>query len=78
MTQAKRALVAIRTYLGNESAAGSHAKRAQVWSNVIRVAEGYDEEASGEADPSHENEIAVFIDQSKLWWNHSLQQWEAE
>jgi hypothetical protein len=45
---------------------------------VIRAAEGYDEEASGEADPSHANEIAVFTDNSKLWWNHSLEQWEAE
>ena len=78
MTQAKQTLVAIHTYLGNGPTTESDATRAQVWSNVIRVAEGYDEEASGEADPSHANEIAVFTDNSKLWWNHSLNQWEAE
>ena len=39
-------------------------------------AEGYDEEATAEADPSHTNEEAVFADGSRLWWNAALNAWE--
>jgi hypothetical protein len=38
--------------------------------------EGYDAEATAEADPSHTNEQAVFTDGSRLWWNSELNAWE--
>ena len=43
---------------------------------MIQAAEGYDEEATAEADPSHTNEEAVFADGSRLWWNAALHAWE--
>ena len=52
------------------------AHRLNVWEDVIQGAEGYDEEATAEADPSETNEEAVFADGSRLWWNHALGAWE--
>lgn len=78
MTQAEQALADIKGYLGNMTAEDAYVNRTRVWGEVIRFAEGYDEEATAEADPSHTNQVAVFTDSSRLWWNHSLSQWEAE
>jgi hypothetical protein len=44
----------------------AYANRTRVWSEVIRFAKGYDEEATAEADPSHTNQVAVFTDSSRL------------
>jgi hypothetical protein len=78
MTQAEHALADIKCYLGHMAGEDAYANRTRVWSEVIRFAKGYDEEATAEADPSHTNQVAVFTDSSRLWWNHSLSQWEAE
>jgi hypothetical protein len=78
MTQAAQALADVKSYLGNMSAEEAYAKRTRVWRDVIWCAEGYDEEATAETDPSHTNQVAIFTDSSRLWWNHSLSQWEAE
>jgi hypothetical protein len=77
MTQAKQALAAISPYLSRMTFDDAHAKRVRLWREVIQSAAGYDHEASAEADPSDTNEVAVFADGSRLWWNHSLEQWEA-
>jgi hypothetical protein len=78
MTQAEQALVDIKSYLGKITAEDAYANRIRVWQEVIQFAKGYDEEATAEADPSHTNQVAAFTDSSRLWWNHSLSQWEAE
>ena len=77
MTQAQHALETITPYLNRMSAEALEAKRTQVWLEMIPSAEGFDREATAEADPSDTNEIAVFADGSQLWWNHSLKRWEA-
>jgi hypothetical protein len=77
MTQATQALEAIHPYLSHMSAEEQRTNRTQVWLDVISCAEGYDRKATTEADPSDTNEIAIFTDGSQLWWDHSLQRWEA-
>jgi hypothetical protein len=52
------------------------AHRVNVWKAVIQGAEGYDEEATAETDPSERNEEAVFAYGSRLWWNYALNDWE--
>jgi hypothetical protein len=47
-----------------------------LWEAVIQGAEGYDEEATAQANPSHTNAEAVIADGSRLWWNAALQAWE--
>jgi len=65
MTQAQQALIAIQTSMADRPMEA-----------VIQGAEGYDEEATAEADPSHTSETAVFADGSRLWWNAALNAWE--
>lgn len=77
MTQAIQALATIQPYLDNMSDEEVRANRTKVWLEVISQTEGYDREATAEADPSETNEVAVFTDGSRLWWNHELKQWEA-
>jgi hypothetical protein len=77
MTQAMQALETIKPYLHHMSAEEVRTHRAQVWLEVISQTEGYDREATAKADPSETNEVAVFADGSRLWWNHELKQWEA-
>ena len=77
MTQATRALEAIRPYLSSMSDQEQRESRTRLWLDVISRAEGYSRQATAEADPSDTNEIAIFTDGSQLWWNHSLQSWEA-
>jgi hypothetical protein len=74
MTQAQQALAAIQAYLARRPNEDVHTH--SVWEAVIQGAEGYDEEATAEADPSHTNEEAVFADGSRLWWNAALDAWE--
>jgi hypothetical protein len=77
MTQANRALETLTPYLDRMGTEALRANRTQVWLEVISSAEGYDREATAEADPSDTNEVAVFADGSRLWWNHELKCWEA-
>lgn len=77
MTQAKRALETIAPYLSRMSTEAIRAHRTKLWLEVISRTEGYDREATAEADPSDTNEVAVFADGSRLWWDHSLRRWEA-
>jgi hypothetical protein len=77
MTQATRALEAIHPYLSSMSDQAQRESRTRIWLDVISRAEGYNRQATAEADPSDTNEIAIFTDGSQLWWNHSLQCWEA-
>jgi hypothetical protein len=77
MTQATQALATIKPYLNQMSEEEVRANRTQVWLDVIPRTEGYDREATAEADPSETNEVAVFADGSRLWWNLELKQWEA-
>jgi hypothetical protein len=77
MTQATRALEAIHPYLSLMSDQEQRESRTRIWLDVISRAEGYSRQATAEADPSDTNEIAIFTDGSQLWWNHSLQCWEA-
>lgn len=76
MTQAEQTLAAIKAYMGSRPIEDVEAHRLDVWEAVILVAEGYDEEATAETDPSEKNEEAVFADGSRLWWNYSLNEWE--
>lgn len=69
MTYAKRALEAITPYLSRMSTKQRRVERTHVWLDVILRAEGYDRKATAEADPSDTNEIAVFVDGSRLWLN---------
>jgi hypothetical protein len=75
MTQAQRALAALQAYMANRPSEDVYTHR-RGWEAVIYGAEGYDEEATAEADPSHTNETAVFADGSRLWWNAELNAWE--
>ena len=76
MTQAPQVLAAIKAYIARRPVEAVPAYGLSVWEAVIRGAEGYDEQASAEADPSHTNEQAVFADGSRLWWNSELDAWE--
>lgn len=76
MTQAQQALAAIKAYMASRPIEEVPAHGLNVWEVVIQLTEGYDEEASAEADPSHTNEQAVFADGSRLWWNSELNAWE--
>ncbi len=76
MTQAQQALAAIQAYMARRPSEDVLAHGRHVWEAVIQGAEGYDEEATAEADPSHTNEAAVFADGSRLWWNAALNAWE--
>lgn len=76
MTQAQQVLAAIKAYIARRPVEAVPAYGLSVWEAVIRGAEGYDEQASAEADPSHTNEQAVFADGSRLWWNSELDAWE--
>ena len=63
MTQAQRALAAIKSYLASAPSEDAHAHGRHIWEAIIQGAEGYDEEA-------------VFADGSRLWWNAALNAWE--
>jgi len=76
MTQAQQALTTIQTYMAGRPRENVHAHGRSVWEAVIQGAEGHDEEATAEADPSHTSETAVFADGSRLWWNAALNAWE--
>ena len=77
MTQAQQALAAIKVYRASRTSSEDvPAHRRTLWEDVIKVAEGYNEEATAEADPSERNEEAVFADGSRLWWNYGLNEWE--
>jgi len=76
MTQAQYALAAIQAYGAQGPTEDERAHVSQIWETVIQRAEGYDEEATAQADPSHTNAEAVFADGSRLWWNAALHAWE--
>ena len=76
MTQAQRTLAAIKAYSASAPSEDVYAHGRHIWETIIQGAEGYDEEATAEADPSHTNEEAVFADGSRLWWNAALNAWE--
>ena len=76
MTQAQQALAAIQAYGAPAPAEDDHTYARGLWEAVIQRAEGYDEEATAQADPSHTNEEAVFADGSHLWCNAALLAWE--
>ena len=76
MTQAQQALAAIQAYGAPAPTEDDHTHARHLWEAVIQRAEGYDEEATAQADPSHTNAEAVFADGSHLWWNAALQAWE--
>ena len=76
MTQAQQTLAAIKAYMASRTSEDVRAPRRNLWEDVIKVAEGYNEEATAEADPSEKNEEAVFADGSRLWWNYALNDWE--
>jgi hypothetical protein len=78
MTQAQHALATIKNYIASLQSEDAPTHGRQVWEAVIKGAEGYDEEATAEADPSHTNEEAVFADGSRLWWNAALHAWETD
>jgi HSP20 family protein len=75
-TQAQRALTALKAYMAHRPSEDVCTHRRRSWEAVIYGAEGYDEEATAETDPSHNNETAVFADGSRLWWNAALDAWE--
>jgi hemerythrin-like domain-containing protein len=77
MTQAQQALAAIQASVASQPNEKAPVHGPTIWEGVIRRAVGYDEEASAAADPSHQNEQAVFADGSRLWWNAALHAWEA-
>jgi HSP20 family protein len=76
MTQAQHALTAIQTSMADQPRENVRAHGRSVWEAVLHSAEGYDAEATAEADPSHTSETAVFVDGSRLWWNAALNAWE--
>jgi hypothetical protein len=76
MTQAQQALAAIQAYGTPAPTEGDHTHAGHLWEAVIQRAEGYDAEATAQADPSHTNAEAVSVDGSHLWWNTALQVWE--
>jgi hypothetical protein len=78
MTQAQHALATIKAYVASLQSEDVSAHGRHVWEAVIQSAEGYDEKATAEADPSHTNEEAIFADGSRLWWNAALHAWETD
>jgi len=78
MTQAQQALAAIKAYMADRTGEDARAHRRSLWADVIKVAEGYNEEATAETDPSERNEEAAFADGSRLWWNYGLNAWETD
>ena len=76
MTQAQHALAALQAHTARQPDPDGRAHDPHGWEAVIQGAEGYDEEASAKADPSHTNAEAVFTDGSRLWWNTALHAWE--
>jgi hypothetical protein len=78
MTQAQQALAAIKAYMAGRTSEDARTHRRTLWADVIKVTEGYNEEATAEADPSERNEEAVFADGSRLWWNYGLNAWETD
>jgi hypothetical protein len=76
VTQAQYALAAIKAYVSSRPSEDVRAHGRHVWEAVIEGIEGYDEEATAEADPSHTSEQAVFADGSRLWWDSELNAWE--
>ena len=65
MTQAQQALAAIKVYKARRTSREDvPGHRRTLWEDVIKGAEGYNEEATAEADPSERNEEAVFADSS--------------
>jgi hypothetical protein len=78
MTQAQHALATIKAYVDSRQSEDVPAHGRHVWEAVIQSAEGYDEKATAEADPSHTNEEAIFADGSRLWWNAALHAWETD
>jgi HSP20 family protein len=76
MTQAQQAFTAIQISMAERPSEDVRANGRSVWEAVIHRAEGYDEEATAEVDPSHTSETAVFTDGSRLWWNAALNAWE--
>jgi hemerythrin superfamily protein len=76
MTQAQQAVATINAYVAGRSVEEARSLSLNVWEAVIQHAEGYDEQATAKADPSHTNVEAVFADGSRLWWNFELNAWE--
>jgi hypothetical protein len=76
MTQAQQALAAIQAYGAPAPTDDDHTHIRHLCEAVIQRAEGYNEEATAQADLSHTNPEAVFADGSRLWWNAALQAWE--
>lgn len=78
MTQAQHALAAIKATVTSppprEDDVRVHGRH--VWETVLEGLEGYDAEATAQADPSHTNAQAVFADGSRLWWNSEPNAWE--
>jgi hypothetical protein len=72
----QHALAVIKAYVNSRPSGDVRAHRRHVWEAVIEGIEGYDEEATAEADPSHTSEQAVFADGSRLWWDSELNAWE--
>ena len=66
MTEAQHALAAIKAYVTSQPGKDVRAHGRHVWEAVIEEMEGYDAEATAEADPSHTNEQAVFADGGRL------------
>ena len=62
--------------MASRASATSTQTVVRLWEAIIQKAEGYDEAATAEADPSHTSETAVFVDGSRLWWNAALNAWE--
>ena len=59
MTQAQHALTAIKAYMAGRTGAEARAHRRQQWEDVIKRAEGYNEEATAETDPSERKVAAL-------------------
>ena len=76
LTQAQRALPALQAALASPPSPDVRTPRPPRWEVIIQGAEGYDEAATAEADPSHTSATAVFADGSRLWWNAALNVWE--
>ena len=55
MTQAQQALAAVQAYGAPALTEDDHTYTRGLWEAVIQRAEGYDEEATAQADPSHTN-----------------------
>jgi hypothetical protein len=58
MTQAQQALAAIKIYMAGRTGVDARTHRRNLWADVIKVAEGYNEEATAET-----------ITGDALWYN---------